>query len=306
MAREPRRIEPNVVYHIISRFIGGEYFINNQPERSFYLELQGRALRKTDWRLLGYAIMSNHIHLVARAGRRPLDAWLRPVHSPFADMLNDAHQRIGPVFVRGPKAFPVVPQRVGHLLAYVHNNPVRASVVDTAVQSAWTSHRAYVGRADVPSWLDVELGLTLAGVSRADFDAWVNDPARADDRSFSEEAHELELELELRRQLDVLPKSAYGEVAMTIVDTTAAALVVPASQIRSTSRKATEVLARAVAVHCSARFGLHEVDIARALNLSQQRVSVLRRQTPSNDVVTIASAVHLEVCALLGGQCATK
>lgn len=303
MPREPRRIEPDVVYHIISRFIGREYFVSNQRERSRYLELQGRVLRKTDWRLMGYAIMSNHIHLVARAGRRPLDAWLRPVHSPFADMLNDTHQRIGPVFVRGPKAYPVAPQRVGHLLAYVHNNPVRANVVDTAVQSAWTSHRAYVGRADVPCWLDVELGLRCAGVSRAEFDAWVNDPARRDDRSFSEEAHELELEQQ--RQLDVLPKSAYGEVAIAIVDTTAAALDVPTSQIRGTSRKAAEVLARAVAVHCSAQFGLHEVDIARALNLSQQRVSVLRRQTPTDDVMTIASAVHSEVCALVGSRCAT-
>ena len=45
--------------------------------------------------------MSNHIHLAAIAGRQALDSWLRPGHAPFADMLNEAHQRIGPVFVRG-------------------------------------------------------------------------------------------------------------------------------------------------------------------------------------------------------------
>ncbi len=61
------------------------------------------------------------------------------------------------------------------MLAYVHNNPVRAGVVTDPTESRWTSHRAYVGEEAAPGWLDVREGLRLAGFDesregRAGFD----------------------------------------------------------------------------------------------------------------------------------------
>jgi hypothetical protein len=49
------------------------------------------------------------------------------------------------------------------LLSYVHNNPVRAGVVEDPSDSSWTSHRAYLGEAAAPRWLDIRLGLHLCG-----------------------------------------------------------------------------------------------------------------------------------------------
>ena len=294
MPREPRRFDPGVVYHLISRFVERAWLITKPLERASYLRLQGRALQRTDWRLLGYAIMSNHIHLAAIAGRQALDSWLRPVHAPFADMLNRTHQRIGPVFVRGPKAYAVENARVGHLLAYIHNNPVRAKVCSVAVASTWTSHRAYVANTDVPPWLCVSRGLALTGVaSKAEFDAWVKDPGRRADTAFSEEAHELELKLAAEEAAAATTSSRgpQEEVAGAIVDAVAGALDVPSALVRGASRGALEVRARAAAVHCSLLLGLTEQGIARALNISQQRVSVLRRQTPSYEARELASRV---------------
>jgi hypothetical protein len=51
------------------------------------------------------------------------------------------------------------------LVSYVHCNPVRAGVVAAADESNWTSHRAYLGVARKPPWLDVQLGLDLCGFS---------------------------------------------------------------------------------------------------------------------------------------------
>jgi hypothetical protein len=38
------------------------------------------------------------------------------------------------------------------LVRNMHNNPVRAGLVRRAAQSAWSSHRAYVG-TECPPWL---------------------------------------------------------------------------------------------------------------------------------------------------------
>ena len=294
MPRRLRTIQQGVVYHLIARFVANEWFIRAEVDRDRYLRLLGSALAESDWRCLAYAIMSNHIHLAAVAGRQSLDSWLRPVHAPFADMLNRTHQRIGPVFIRGPKAYPVVNARVGHLLAYIHNNPVRANVCTAAAESTWTSHRAYVANADVPPWLCVSLGLALTRcASGAEFDQWVNDPAQRADTSFSEEAHEIELKL--ASEVEVAATTSLtrpqDEIAGAIVDAIASVLDLPRALVRGASRGALEVSARAAAVHCSLLLGLTEQGIARALNISQQRVSVLRRQTPSFEVRELASRV---------------
>ncbi len=296
MARKTRSRHPGVVYHLISRFIDARYFMSNMIMRHHYLELMAKALQRTDWQLFAYALMSNHIHLAVLAGRRALARWLRQVHSPFAESVNQVNQRYGPVFVRGPKTYPVANHRVGHLIAYIHNNPVRAGVCDAAIGSAWTSHQAFVGKAPAPSWLNVTRALRTAGLASETFDEWVNDPARTIDRSFSEKAHEEELIL--ARPPVELPED---EVANAIVNAVSIAMGVSTARIVGGTRGAAEVMARSAAVHCGGLLGLSEQRLANALNISQQRVSVLRRTTPSNDVVKIATNVTTDLHALCGG-----
>src|SRR3569623_2508287 len=124
MPRKPRSFVPGLAYHLISRFVDRDWFIKDEEDRLFYLDLLGRALARTDWLSLGYVVMSSHFHHAVIAGHQRLDSWMRPVHSPFADWLNKKHDRIGNVFVRGPKDLLVRRDGVGPLLAYIHNNPV--------------------------------------------------------------------------------------------------------------------------------------------------------------------------------------
>ena len=295
MPRKNRHTRAGVVYHLISRFIEARYFITNAMLRHNYLKLMSEALRRTDWQLFAYALMSNHIHLAVLAGRKNLADWLRPVHAPFAEIVNEVNRRTGPVFIRGPKSYAVPNHRVGHLIAYIHNNPVRANVCRTAIDSTWTSHRAYAGVDTAPPWLSVSRALSVSGLPREGFDQWVNDPDRTSDRSFSQAAHEQELRLAGREA--VIPAD---EVANAIVNAVAIAIGVSTPRILSGTRGAPEVLARAAAVHCAGLMGLSEQRIATALNISQQRVSVLRRSRPSNDALVVATQVTddlRELCA---------
>jgi len=111
------------------------------------LGLLGRAMATSDWRCIAYALMSNHIHLAMIAGEAPAEDWMRRVNPSFA-------QR---------RMWIVPPANVADLIAYIHNNPVRAGVVARARDSSWTSHRAYVGLVQRPDWLHVDEGLALAG-----------------------------------------------------------------------------------------------------------------------------------------------
>lgn len=175
MPRPLQRIVPGTTYHLISRFVAREWFIQGDTERRQYMELFGRAIAGSDWTSLAFAVMSSHLHHAVIAGRDPLKSWLGEAHGPYAEWINRRHDRIGAVFVRGPKAIPVRSDGLARLVGYIHRNPVRARVVGRAAETDWTSHRAYVGPDSAPAWLDVRRGLDLMGFADgAEFDRWVD------------------------------------------------------------------------------------------------------------------------------------
>lgn len=171
MPRFRRVHSPHVVHHVICRFVNGEYRLRDAFERREYLRRVGAAATRNGWRLLAFALMSTHIHLCAIAGLSPLAAWLSPAHSPFAPWLNRRQGRRGPLFAERPTTILFEPEDTLRLIAYIHNNPVRAGCIETAVESTWTSHRIYMGLETCPSWLHINTGLRLCGSTPEDLDA---------------------------------------------------------------------------------------------------------------------------------------
>jgi len=163
MSRYRRIIRPGDVVHVISRFVNREFRLTGPVERAEYLRRFGGRIGQSDWRVLSYALMSSHIHHGLVAGSELFEHLIKSVHAPFAGWLNRQQGRLGPVFADRSKTLIVDPCWIARLITYHHNNPPRAGVVDTAIESGWTSHRAYLGEVEQPQFLSVELGLELMG-----------------------------------------------------------------------------------------------------------------------------------------------
>lgn len=290
MQRSLRVFKVGATYHLISRFIAREWYITSDRQRGFYLELLGRALRYSDWTCLAYAVMSSHVHLVMVAGADPLDKWIRRVHSPFADTMNKEHDRIGNMFVRGPKDYLTPPDRVASLIAYVHNNPVRAGLVANASDSDWTSHRAYLGLTTRARWLDVTEGLARAHfTSPHELDAYAklepDDPSRKRKRG-DDVVDDEDLAPSWTRT--VTPKVDPEDV----ISAAAAAIALPAETLRSRRRGRAQSLARQAVVRCADDLGVSGVAVARAVGISQQRVSaILMQPCESQELSTVIGRV---------------
>lgn len=290
MPRKTRYVRPGRVYHLISRFVDRDWFVKDDEDRSYYLELLGRSLKSSDWQSIGYSIMSNHFHHAMIAGRQLLSHWLRRVHSPFADWLNKKYARIGPIFVRGPKQLEVRADGVAALLAYIHNNPVRAGLVADASSSNWTSHRAYVGIERTPPWLDVTQGLTLAGLRDGNaLDEFVQRKA-ADKRHDHVKDRRLIEDDEEFLEFHVVTEQPRVDPAQ-IVAATAKVLNVEPIIFTSRRRSHLHVLARHVACVAAERLRVKGVSIAGPVGLSQQGVSFILNRKPDDVVATLADAV---------------
>jgi hypothetical protein len=161
---------------VISRFVKRSFLFDEPGARDSYLRRVPAALKRSDWRALAYALMSSHVHWVMKAGDRPSSTFVQSLHSGFANWLNRCTGGLGQVFADRHRTIVCDGETAAALIAYVHNNPVRAGLVGDPADSAWTSHRAYVGLEPAPPWLDVELGLLVCG-----FEPTTNGRLRFDD-----------------------------------------------------------------------------------------------------------------------------
>jgi putative transposase len=163
MPRFARVHAPGALVHVVSRFINGEFRLSGTTERAAALERIPLALARTDWTLHAYALMSSHVHLALTAGHAPQEWFTKSLFVSLAGYLNRVHGRFGPVMADRPTSVVLPRARMGALVAYLHNNPGRAGVVDAPEDSDWTSHRAWAGHVTAPPWLAIAPGLRAAG-----------------------------------------------------------------------------------------------------------------------------------------------
>jgi hypothetical protein len=230
--------------------------------------------------------MSNHLHFAFLPGHQELQSVMKRVNSPFARWLNERHERLGPVFADRPREWAIRQHKHPQLIAYIHNNPVRAGVVSAPLQSTWTSHRAYVGVDEAPRWLHVDTGLEICGFDRTtaqDFDAWGNanagltntDLDLAAVRAAARKRGALELATPIvgervEVQLVARPGVTLRINASLVVDRVCDVLGVDRTAMCSRSARPHLVTGRRIAIHVGVRLGHPIAEMARLVGISPQ------------------------------------
>jgi putative transposase len=135
---------PSVPHHITQRGNNQQPVFASDDDRRFYLDLlTGNALR-SGMRILGYCLMSNHVHRIAVPEREcSLACALRPAHSEYALAFNCARSRSGHLWQNRFFSCPLESSHLEMALQYVDLNPVRAGLVTTAWNWPWSSARAH-------------------------------------------------------------------------------------------------------------------------------------------------------------------
>ncbi|HET7452478.1 MAG TPA: transposase [Thermoanaerobaculia bacterium] len=166
MARQRRLEYPGALYHVISRGIERRDLFRDDVDRKRYLRLLESAVGRFHFRLYAYCLMTNHVHLALEATTVPLSRIMRSINTSYAGYFNVRHKRSGYLFQGRYKALVV--DREAYLLSlirYIHENPVKASMVAKAEEYAWSSHQSYLRKA--PAWLAADEVLQRLGSRRS-------------------------------------------------------------------------------------------------------------------------------------------
>ena len=145
MARRARIEYPGAFYHVISRGNQRQKIFFDDRDRKKYLELLFGLGEAYGFRLHGYVLMSNHVHLLMEAGAVPLSRFMQRLGSGYTQYFNRRRGLVGHLFQGRYRA--ILCDKASYLLEltrYLHLNPVRAKVVKEPGAYVWSSYRAYV------------------------------------------------------------------------------------------------------------------------------------------------------------------
>ena len=155
MAR-PLRIEfAGALYHLCARGNERQKIFRDDGDRQQFLELLERSAERYDVALLGFVLMGNHFHLMARTRRANLSRWMHWLMVSYTVYFNWRHRRSGHLFQGRYKSFLVESAEGGYLLGlsrYLHLNPVRGRVLGAGTPAerrerlrryAWSSYPGY-------------------------------------------------------------------------------------------------------------------------------------------------------------------
>lgn len=159
---------PRGCYHLMGRGLESRNIFEQSSDKQEFLDRLGKSVVKNQCQCLAWALMSNHYHLLVRAGPLPLSKLMAPVLGGYGGYYNRRHRRCGYVFQNRFKS--ILCQEDSYLLElvrYIHLNPIRAAMVPdlTALNRyPWTGHAGMLGRLQ-QSWHDTLPVLGLFGNS---------------------------------------------------------------------------------------------------------------------------------------------
>lgn len=151
-----RIVLPGVAFHVTQR---GNY---RQPvffcddDRQLYLSLVAQHSEESGLELLGWCLMSNHVHLlVVPHHEHSMARALQRAHSQYSLRLNVRHQRAGHLWQNRYFSSPVEDSHLFGILKYIELNPVRARMVEDAEQYPWSTAMYHTGEREAPPFLSL-------------------------------------------------------------------------------------------------------------------------------------------------------
>jgi putative transposase len=167
MARPPRIVVANGIYHVTARGNRRQLLFVDRRDRLRYLDFFAEVVTQYGWRLHAYCLMPNHVHLLIQTPVPNLSEGMQRLQTRYAQWFNHRHGFDGHLFQGRFHSVHVRSQlHLMELSRYIVSNPVRAKLCATARDWEWSSFRATAGLAGVPAFLTIDPTLLEFGKDR--------------------------------------------------------------------------------------------------------------------------------------------
>lgn len=145
MARCARKKSKSNIYHIMLRGINRMNIFLDDDDRTRFLQIVDRMGKEDEYKIQAYCLMDNHVHLLIKEARDPLQKSLKRIGVSYAYYFNKKYSRIGHVFQDRYRSEAIEDDiYLISVTRYIHNNPVKAGIAEKAANCRWSSYNKYL------------------------------------------------------------------------------------------------------------------------------------------------------------------
>ena len=156
MGHPHRLVVPDLPHHITQRGNSKQNIFLDDEDRRCYLTMLRQECKTTKLKILGYCLMTNHVHLVViPPEERSLADGIGRAHWSYSRVFNRRHGRSGALWQARFFSCPMDEAHLYQALRYVELNPSRAGLVKNPWDYAWSSAQEHMGQKQPGHILDL-------------------------------------------------------------------------------------------------------------------------------------------------------
>jgi putative transposase len=145
MPRTARIVYPGVPHHITQRGNRRQRVFFSDEDMTLYLRLLSKWADKAGLKIWAYCLMDNHVHHVAVPETEDsLAVAFGETHKAYTKIINEREDWRGFLWQGRFTSFPMDMPYLYRAMRYDELNPLRAKIVQNAVDYRWSSARAHV------------------------------------------------------------------------------------------------------------------------------------------------------------------
>ena len=146
LPRYARKVSETNIYHIMIRGNERKNIFNDFDDKLRFIDTLKRMKEKNEYELYTYCLMDNHVHLLIKELKDPIHRSMKRIQVSYSYYFNKKYQRIGHLFQDRYKSEVIATDE--YLLEcarYIHNNPVKAEIVNAVTEYQWSSFKDFIG-----------------------------------------------------------------------------------------------------------------------------------------------------------------
>ncbi len=192
MPRQPRVSSGTEIYHVMMRGINHQNIFEEPEDYYQFINILDRMRTQyddegnpcgTNCTYYAYCLMSNHFHLLIRERDEKIGDTIKRIAGSYVYYYNHKYLRDGHLFKERFKSEPV--NDIAYfttLLRYIHQNPVKAGIVEHVKDYEYSSWGEYDGSVE-PVFQICNTQTVLNRIPFKNLNEWVNEPL-PDDANF--------------------------------------------------------------------------------------------------------------------------
>lgn len=137
-------------FHVIIQGLNKELIFGKEQYKNKFFELLKTNKKKYCVEIISYVIMSNHVHLLLYVEKiNEMSSFMKKINEDFARYYNYMENRVGYVFRNRFLSEPITNQKyLLHCISYIHNNPVKANIVQRCKDYRFSSYCDYISKTN--------------------------------------------------------------------------------------------------------------------------------------------------------------